>query len=146
MKQCPKCNSQCDDTKIYRPNCGDLLKSITEPIPPTVNKKPKARRVIVLIMLVVSLIGNVLLGIGLYNSSKEADRYYSDYRFMRSDYNEMKDSYDFYDKYTHIVPDDGSGKYHHYGCSELDTSSFWIYNVDLAKTKASPCQKCCADD
>ncbi len=145
MKQCPKCNTQCNDTKIYCPNCGNLLEAVIEPMPPTVNKKSNAGKIVPIVLL-ISLIGNVILGIGLYNSSEDADWYSSRYRSMQFDYYEIKDSYDFYDEYARVVPGDGSGKYHRYGCSKLGTSSFWIYNLDLAKDKASPCPYCCSDD
>ncbi len=162
MKQCPKCNTQCDDTKIYCPNCGNLLKAVIEPMPHDDAKESNAGRVVVTILLVVSLIGNAILAIGWSNSSEEADRNYSRYWSMKSEYdslqseydslqsnyNEIKDSYDFYDEHARVVPSDGSKKYHKYGCTYLDTSSFQIHNTKYitANNLASPCPYCCPDD
>ncbi|MBR2897370.1 MAG: zinc ribbon domain-containing protein [Oscillospiraceae bacterium] len=43
-----------------------------------------------------------------------------------------------------IVPDDGTKKYHKYGCSEIDTSDgIWIYNIRKAMSKGYyACAKC----
>ena len=39
----------------------------------------------------------------------------------------------FFDNYVEIVPNDGTRKYHKWGCSKLDTSNgFWIFNTAAA--------------
>ena len=51
----------------------------------------------------------------------------------------------FYDRYAVIVGDDGTKKYHKYGCSYLDTSDgLWIFNTENAKYQGyKPCSHCC---
>lgn len=52
-------------------------------------------------------------------------------------------SLNFYESYAVIVPDDGTYTFHVYGCEDLDTSRFWIYNSDLAKSYGyKACPKC----
>jgi len=49
----------------------------------------------------------------------------------------------FMDSYVVIVPDDGTRKYHKYGCDDLDLSSFWVLNVEAAEQKGyKPCKAC----
>ena len=49
----------------------------------------------------------------------------------------------FYKEYAAIVPNDGTKKYHIYGCEDCDVSYFWIYNVDAAEQNGYyPCPKC----
>lgn len=49
---------------------------------------------------------------------------------------------DFYEEYTAIVTD-GSKKYHVYGCDDLDTSSFGLYNTKQAERLGYyACSKC----
>lgn len=51
----------------------------------------------------------------------------------------------FYDWHAVIVGDDGTKKYHKYGCPYLDTSDgLWIYNTENAKHRGyKPCSHCC---
>jgi len=50
---------------------------------------------------------------------------------------------DFYEKHVVIVGDDGTKKYHKYGCDDLDTSYFWAYNIEAAKDRGYyACSKC----
>lgn len=52
------------------------------------------------------------------------------------------DEYVFWHKYAVIVTSTGS-KYHTYGCSHVQGRTFWIYNIDAAKSKGySPCLDC----
>jgi len=52
-------------------------------------------------------------------------------------------SLDFYEEHVVIVPDDGTRKYHKYGCDDLDTSSFWAFNTEAAIQKGyRACSKC----
>ena len=53
------------------------------------------------------------------------------------------DEISFFRSYAAIVPDDGTDLYHSYICEDLDTSSFWIYNISAAEQKGYyPCPKC----
>lgn len=49
----------------------------------------------------------------------------------------------FYDTYVEIVPDDGTRKYHKWGCSKLDKSNgFWIFNTEAAAADYKKCTYC----
>ena len=50
----------------------------------------------------------------------------------------------FYQQHAVIVGDDGTNKYHKYGCPILDgTETFWIYNTEAAKSKGKKeCTTC----
>ncbi len=52
------------------------------------------------------------------------------------------DKLNFYEKYAVLI-NGNSKKYHRYGCDDFDSSSFWIYNIGLAKEKGYyACPKC----
>lgn len=49
----------------------------------------------------------------------------------------------FYEKHAAIVCDDGTQKYHVYGCKDCNTSYFWIYNTEAAEANGYyACPKC----
>lgn len=63
---------------------------------------------------------------------------------LRDENSEHREELRFFDNYAVIVSDDGTRKYHKYGCDDLDTSYFWIYNTEAAKDKGFyACSKCC---
>lgn len=64
---------------------------------------------------------------------------------LREKNNLMSDKIAFYDWAAVIVPDNGSRKYHKYGCSHLDLSDgYWIFNVENAKYQGyKACSHCC---
>ena len=48
----------------------------------------------------------------------------------------------FYEKHVVVVADDGTNKYHKYGCEDFD-GDFWAVNVEAAKGKGyKACKKC----
>ncbi|MBQ4641559.1 MAG: zinc ribbon domain-containing protein [Oscillospiraceae bacterium] len=50
---------------------------------------------------------------------------------------------DFFRNYAEIIADDGTQKYHKYGCSKLDISyGFWIYNTEAVKSDYYECTDC----
>jgi AraC-like DNA-binding protein len=50
---------------------------------------------------------------------------------------------EFYERHVVIVGDDGTRKYHKYGCDDLDTSYFWAYNTEKAEQLGYyACPKC----
>ena len=54
----------------------------------------------------------------------------------------ISDEYNFYHDYAVIVTESGS-RYHSYGCYHLNYDSFWIYNVEAAKSEGyTPCKDC----
>lgn len=94
----------------------------------------------------------------LESEYEDLDEYYdsleSQYKYLAESYDDLETEnmklqtkYKFFDKYVRVLADDESNIYHRYECSKLDRAKgFWIYNVDNAKTKASPCSDCCPDD
>ena len=165
MKRCPNCNTECDESKIYCHNCGSLLGEaesapsprIESPTPQTEQQtsqpKNQKKSILMPILLSVSLVVIIILGIGLGITISDKEYYYEkywnkneDYYDLLNDYRDIEGSYKFYTDHARILPNDGSNIYHKYGCSKLDTSSFWIYNNELAITKASPCSSCCPND
>lgn len=49
----------------------------------------------------------------------------------------------FMDDHVAICPADGTRLYHKYSCDKLDTSSFWIYNIEQAPNEGfKPCSLC----
>lgn len=156
MKKCPACNAQCDDIKIYCSNCGTMLEIVSdEPIAKEdgekenkPEKKERKRKAWILpVLLIVSVALNVGLGILVLNINEDVDYYSSRYSDISWNYRQIQDDYEFYDEYARIVPNDDSGKYHRYGCEELDSDeNFLIYNVSAASGHASPCENCCVYD
>ena len=54
-----------------------------------------------------------------------------------------KNQIEFMDKYVAICPADGTGLYHKYNCEKLDTSHFYIFNINNAPNEGfSPCKYC----
>jgi len=81
------------------------------------------------IVMLISVILNIVQFVKMNELSKDK-KYYKRYL-------------NFYEKHTAIVSDDGSKKYHIYGCDDLDTSSFLIYNCNASVVKGySACSKC----
>lgn len=64
---------------------------------------------------------------------------------LRSENATMRSEIAFYDWAVVIVPNNGSNKYHQYGCSDLDLSDgFWAYNSEAAIDRGyKPCSHCC---
>ena len=54
----------------------------------------------------------------------------------------MKEELDFWQHYAVIVTEYGE-KYHTYGCNYIEGNTFWIFNIDAAKSKGyTPCSVC----
>jgi hypothetical protein len=74
--------------------------------------------------------------------------------YWEKQYEEKRDEYvdllieqnskiDFMDRYIVIVSNDGTKKYHKYGCEDLNLSTFWIYDIEEAVSKGFiMCKKC----
>lgn len=45
---------------------------------------------------------------------------------------DLENSLWFYEEYVVVIPDDGTERYHTYGCSYFDFDYFWAYNIDAA--------------
>ena len=158
MKICRNCNTECDDSKVYCHNCGSLLgeaklEPSAQPEKPTLQPTRQEKSVLMPILLSVSIVVIVVLGICLAFAYSDVDDYMDlwlernrDYYDLEDEYEALERNYDFFYDNARVVPDDGSGIYHRYECVKYSLESFWIYNKELAKTKATPCQKCCYDE
>ena len=165
MKICPNCKTQCEDSKLFCHNCGSELVVNTQPTPEpeqtkkqetteqTTNTPPKKKTSPLGVILAFSIILNIILVISTAYYLNESNVYYDKYWDYRRDYTEaewiikeLESDLKFFDEYARVLPDDGSKIYHRYGCSKLNTKSFWIYNTDLAKLNGSPCRECCPND
>lgn len=71
----------------------------------------------------------------------------TEYAKVKNEKNQLEQKANFMDNHIVIVPDDGKGKYHKYGCNQLSNSSassFWAYNTEAAKSKGyRACKECC---
>ena len=124
LKFCSRCGNQIDhDTKVCT-GCGKKYFNWAKVF------NTKVLNIFILliltmisILLVLSIVANIVLAV-------ELDEYDSKLRF--------------YEKYIVIVPDDGTNKYHIYGCSRYDeTSEFFAFNINAAKGKGyKPCPYC----
>ncbi|MBR2615548.1 MAG: hypothetical protein IKC69_02600 [Clostridia bacterium] len=57
--------------------------------------------------------------------------------------NTLRQFLEFYEKFIVFVSDDGTNRYHTYGCEEFDSSSFLAFNVDAAISQGyTPCPHC----
>ncbi|MBQ9097039.1 MAG: zinc ribbon domain-containing protein [Clostridia bacterium] len=105
---------------------------------------------ILVVALLVSIILNIVqfVKIDSLNGYKQyymerGLHYQSEIADLRKEIKDKNNKLNFYEKYAVIVPDDGSKKYHIYGCDDLDTSSFWIYNYNAAEQEGYyACSKC----
>lgn len=67
------------------------------------------------------------------------------YDELHNKWYELHNTVSFYERYIVVLPNDNSETYHIYGCSNCDTSSFWIYTIDDAKAADyHPCDNCCS--
>lgn len=78
-----------------------------------------------------------------YNNLKnDYDSIVDEYNSIEDEYNSIEDEYEFY-RYYAVCVNKNSVYYHYYDCDRFDISSFWIYNIDAAKSKGyDPCPEC----
>jgi len=56
---------------------------------------------------------------------------------------EYEDGYDFLMEAVVITSDDVYGPYHRYGCTEIDWSYYWVFNIEYAQFLGlPPCPYC----
>lgn len=111
------------------------------------SNEKKGSKVAVILLAILLALSLVALGFvySLYSGAVE------EYNQMVSDFNEVQDELNdavekatFMDSYIVIVGDDGSGKYHKYGCKKLYLDYFYVFNIDNARVQGyTPCKKCC---
>ena len=62
------------------------------------------------------------------------------------DYWDIKFKIVFYEEHVVFVEDDGTNKYHKFGCEDFAGKSFWAFNTEAAKVKKyKACPKCIED-
>lgn len=63
---------------------------------------------------------------------------------LRAENAGLSEKVSFFDTYAVFVTVNDPEYYHHYGCAEVGSRDYWIYNRKLAETKGcSPCPLCC---
>ncbi len=61
---------------------------------------------------------------------------------LKTEHSEQQTHLDFYDTYAVIITEN-SKLYHRHGCENLDTQTFWIYNLSAAQQEGyTPCPAC----
>lgn len=102
------------------------------------------------IIILASVIINVVQLSKIDTLNDDVNYWKSDARNLESEIYELKQEssknsrkLNFYENHVVIVADDGTKKYHKYGCDDLDTSSFWAYNTEAAEGRGYyACPKC----
>ena len=136
-KYCSRCGSPVDnDTKICT-GCGkQYFRGL---------KFNKFSITILIISLL--LITSIVMNVWQYN---EIDSLSNQKENLENRISELEDQsvkdfnkLYFFERFAEIVANDGTNKYHKWGCSQLDTSNgFWIFNTDAAKEDYYECQYC----
>ena len=148
---CRKCGNEIDSTTKKCTGCGKQYFRGIKYYLKTVFTKKRILPIVLSVLLIFSLICNIVQTVDI-NSYKNLvqDQYKlisirnSTIANKNSEISKLEINLRFYERHAVIVPDDGSNLYHKYGCNDLDTSSFWIYNVEAAKGKGYvPHKKCC---
>ena len=107
-------------------------------------KGSKAAVILLAILLALSL---AALGFvyNLYSDTvEEYNQMVSDLDDIKDEMYEAVDKATFMDSYIVIVGDDGTRKYHKYGCKKLYLDYFYVFNIDNARAQGyTPCKKCC---
>ncbi len=159
-------NIQAESTKTrYCKFCGGIIDSKTKKCTSCGKSTNPLRRMIIgkrtiveimaLVLIVSVATGGYIAQKNYYESkmesmqdtisykSKRITSLSADVKKYRDNANKYKDKADFMDDHIVIVADDGTNIYHSYGCSKLDTSSFWAFNTEAAKGDGyKPCSKC----
>lgn len=117
---------------------------------------PSRSFIICVLVICVSLCANAYLAyqcsaLKTEVSDKEFSLTQADYRERRhleeinryqKNLGAISHEYSFYHDHAVIVTESGS-RYHSYGCYHLNYDSFWIYNVEAAKSEGyTPCKDC----
>lgn len=111
-------------------------------------KSSKVSKIIIVCFLLISCVISYLY-INETNKTKDYDelqaRFHNIYESnqnLRSKLSNMEDEYEFYHNYAVIVTESGT-KYHRYGCYHIENKSFYIYNIENAKSHGyTACKDC----
>ena len=151
-------SSQSDTQNDYEPvNQSELETKIVNNTSSSNNKAPekKTKIVILLFALIASLCMNAYflldttaekkikyLNNKVLSTERAKEAYKDDYLKYKADYENLKYDYDFYHNNAVFVTEAGS-RYHRYECYHIDNKSYWIYNIEAAKSMGyTPCKDC----
>ena len=133
---CSHCGSPIDEESKVCTGCGKQYFKGIKHLLGKMFSKQRLALVIVSFVLFVSLIVNIVLAVNVAAYRNELATY-------RDAFVRLEDLY-FYDQYVVFVSDDGTKIYHKVDCDKFDSSSFWAYNTEAAKSKGyTPCSWCC---
>ncbi len=146
---CNYCGSPINkDTKICT-GCGkQYFKGIKHTLGKIFSKQHIALTIVSFILLVF-VISNIALAIKVadfnrtYNINRNKiedyedsiDNYQDQIKDLAYYIAELENDLNFYNKYVVFVSDDGTNLYHKLNCDRFDSSSFWAYNIDAAKSQ-----------
>lgn len=112
-------------------------------------QKPSGPFVLLALLCVGLLIGFIAFSVYYQNEISYLEQQLSNARStvsnLQAENAQLQDAADFLDKYIVVISADGSNLYHRYGCEDLDTSSFWAYNINAATDDYDPCPVCYPD-
>lgn len=156
---CKKCSEELQDGETFCPACGTpqttTIASVqAETLEESKKEALSSTRSVRFGLVIFGLIALLLLaasgwGMTIYNHSLNVElesrlALLNDQIITKdSTIRDLSQEVTFYNRTAAIVPDDGRGIYHRYGCDKLDLSYFWIYNVEAAEQKGyDPCPNC----
>ncbi len=147
QKYCSKCGGLINNQTKVCESCGKQYFRLTR-----IFNKKNLPTIILSILLIIAIVVISAL-------AWSTDHYFKLYGDQLQETRNLEEKYDdlvddwvdlfgkvyFYEEYVVIVPDDGTNRYHVYGCDRLDKSdSFWAFNTEAAKVKGyKPCPYCC---
>lgn len=139
-RRCKKCGGEIDGATKQCKSCG--------------KQYLRAKTVIPIILLVLLLATSCVFNVAQYKYSQKLESDIAEKEEKISELNlsvskslktlrNAQWELSFYQEHAVVVPDDGSGIYHTHGCSHMDNTSFWIYNIEAAIGLGySPCPYC----
>ena len=136
----------------YCKRCGNIIDSQTK-VCSGCGKKYINWAKILNIKIIVPAILSVLLALSLFSNIMQAIEVNEYQELIREKEDLISSLIDagfedwsnlqFYEEYVVFVSDDGTNRYHKYGCSKFDDAYFWAFNVDAAIDKGyTPCPHC----
>lgn len=141
---CKKCGNLLNDDKKCT-SCGKQYFKIT------------INFIIILILSLIIVVLGTLLGFQIKNNldlENKIQKVDKEKNTLSAQVTEYKNKYydilfdrvgkeSFMDEHVVIVCNDGTKKYHKYGCEDLNLSYFWVYNTEAAIDEGyKMCKKC----
>ncbi len=142
---CPHCDQEIPNKSEFCIFCGEKIAQ---------KKRPKAIITLsILLAISLALAGGELIYILIkgQQTSQLINNYEHNMAIRKNRINELEDEIaqledkaHFYDTLVAIIPSDGSGLYHKYGCEYLDLSKFkgFDYTGEAEYKGYSPCPYC----